>query len=76
MSFTDFYRSDRWRKLRRPLHGKNVATARPWVKPQYGTTDMYHAGEYMVYTDGSVKKALRDTVYSPDEYAADWQDIL
>lgn len=65
----------RWANFWRPLHGKSAATARPWVKPQYGTTDMYHAGEYMIWTDGTIKKALRDTVYSPVEYAADWQNI-
>lgn len=32
-------------------------------------------GEYMVWTDGTIKKCLRDTVYSPDEYAADWEDV-
>lgn len=64
-----------WANFWRPLHGKSATTARPWVKPQYGTTDMYHAGEYMVWTDGTIKKALRDTAYSPAEYAADWQNI-
>ena len=63
-----------WANFWRPLHGKSSETARPWVKPQYGTTDMYHVGEYMVWTDGTIKKCLRDTVYSPDEYAADWED--
>ena len=63
-----------WANFWRPLHGTSKETARPWVKPQYGTTDMYHAGEYMVWTDGTIKKCLRDTVYSPEEYAADWED--
>lgn len=54
--------------------GKSPETARPWTKPLAGTTDMYHAGEYMVWTDGTIKKCLRDTVYSPEEYAADWED--
>lgn len=62
-----------WANFWRPLHGKSAATARPWVKPQYGTTDMYHAGEYMVYTDGKVYRCLSDTVYSPEEYAAAWE---
>ena len=44
-------------------------------EPYAGTTDMYHVGEYMVWTDGTIKKCLRDTVYSPDEYAADWEDV-
>ena len=64
-----------WANFWRPLHGKSPETARPWTKPWAGTTDMYHAGEYMVWTDGTIKKCLRDTVYSPDEYAADWEDV-
>lgn len=64
-----------WANFWRPLHGTSVETARPWVKPQNGTTDMYHIGEYMVWTDGTIKKCLRDTVYSPDEYAADWEQV-
>ena len=62
-----------WANFWRPLHGKSIETARPWTKPWAGTTDMYHAGEYMVYTDGNIYKCLSDTVYSPEEYAAHWQ---
>lgn len=62
-----------WHTFWKPLHGKSSGTARPWVKPQYGTTDMYKAGEYMVYTDGKVYKCLSDTVYSPEEYAQAWE---
>ena len=40
-----------------------------------GTTDMYHAGEYMIYTDNKIYKCLRDSVYSPEEYASDWEII-
>ena len=64
-----------WANFWRPLHGTSAETARPWVKPQFGTVDMYHKGEYMVWTDGTIKVALRDTVYSPDEYAMDWKNI-
>lgn len=64
-----------WANFWRPLHGKSVATARPWTKAQHGTTDMYHASEYMIWTDGTIKRALRDTVYSPEEYAQDWETI-
>lgn len=28
----------------------------------------------MIWTDGVIKKALRDTNFSPDEYPADWED--
>lgn len=64
-----------WANFWRPLHGKTAETARPWTKPWAGTTDMYHAGEYMVYTDGKTYKCLSDTVYSPEEYAQAWEAV-
>ena len=63
-----------WHTFWRPLHGKSAETARPWVKPQFGTTDMYLAGEYMIWTDGKRYKCLFDTVYSPEEYAQAWAE--
>ena len=62
-----------WANFWKPLHGKSATNARPWVKPQFGTTDMYLTGEFMVYTDGKVYKCLSDTVYSPEEYAQYWE---
>lgn len=50
-------------------------TARLWVKPWAGTTDMYHTGEYMIYTDDKIYRCLTDTVYSPEEYAQAWETI-
>ena len=67
--------STAWPTFWRPLHGKSAETARPWVKPQYGTTDIYHEGECMIWTDGRILRAVRDTNFSPDEYAADWEDV-
>lgn len=61
-----------WYTFNRPLHGKSPETARPWVAPQ-GAHDMYHTGEYMIYTDGVLYKCLSDTNFSPDEYAAAWE---
>lgn len=29
----------------------------------------------MIWTDGTVKKCLRDTNFSPDEYAQAWEDV-
>ena len=58
--------------LWRVKHTKDPAKAKPWVKPT-STSDMYLVGECMVWTDGTVKTALRDTIYSPAEYAADWK---
>lgn len=64
-----------WANFWRPLHGKSVDTARPWSKPWAGTTDMYHAGEYMVYTNERIYKCISDTVYSPEEYAQAWEEV-
>lgn len=64
-----------WANFWRPLHGTSVETARPWVKPQNGTTDMYHVGEYIVWADGKVYFCKEDTVYSPEEYAQAWEPV-
>ena len=61
-----------WYTFNRPLHGKSPATARPWVAPQ-GAHDMYHTGEYMIYTDGKLYKCLSDTNFSPEEYPQAWE---
>ena len=29
----------------------------------------------MIWTDGTVKKCLRDTNFSPEEYPSDWEDV-
>lgn len=52
-------------------HGTSAETARAWVSPT-GAHDMYHVGEYMIWTDGKVYKCLSDTAYSPVEYAQAW----
>lgn len=64
-----------WANFWRPLHGTSIETARPWSKPWAGTTDMYHAGEYMVYSDDKVYRCTSDTVYSPEEYAQAWEEV-
>ena len=63
-----------WYTFNRPLHGTTQETARPWVQPT-GAHDMYHAGEYMVYTDGALYLSKMDTVYSPTEYAGAWETV-
>ena len=62
-----------WANFWRPLHGRSPETARPWVQPQYGTTDIYHAGEYMVYTDGKTYRCKQDTNFSPEDYSQAWE---
>lgn len=60
--------------LWRVLHTTEPTKAKPYVKPT-STSDMYLKGECMIWRDGTVKRALRDTVYDPDEYAADWEGV-
>lgn len=64
-----------WHTFNKPLHGKSKETARPFIKPQYGTTDMYLKGECAVFPEG-IKRATMDTVFSPEEYAAAWEDVV
>lgn len=63
-----------WHTFNRPLHGTSPETARPWCQPRYGTTDIYHAGEYMIWTDGSVRRCKSDTNFSPEEYPGAWEE--
>ena len=53
-------------------HGTTAETARDWIPPA-GAHDMYRAGEYMVWTDGTVYRCVSDTVYSPEAYGAAWE---
>lgn len=61
------------RTLWKPWHSRKAEYALPWEQPT-GAHDMYKAGEYMIWTDGVIKKALRDTNFSPEEYPQDWED--
>ena len=55
-------------------HGTSIETARPWVAPT-GAHDIYLAGEYMIWTDGSTYKCLSNTNFSPADYASAWEKI-
>lgn len=59
--------------LWRVMHTTDASKAKPFVKPT-GTSDMYLKGECMIY-DGEIYRALRGTVYSPEEYSADWEGV-
>lgn len=61
-----------WYTFNRPLHGKTKETARPFV-PVQGAHDMYHTGEYMIFTDGKVYRCKQDTNFSPTDYAQAWE---
>lgn len=64
-----------WFTFNRPLHGKSPETARPFVKPM-GAHDMYHAGEYTIWTDGLIYRCVVDTVYTPEEIAPAWEKAI
>ena len=63
-----------WYTFNRPLHGTTPETARPFV-PVQGSHDMYHTGEYMIWTDGKVYRCKNDTNFSPEDHADDWEEI-
>lgn len=59
--------------LWRIKHTTDPLKAKPWVKPT-STSDMYLKDECMIF-ENKVYKCLRDTIYSPVEYSADWEHI-
>lgn len=61
------------RTLWKPWHSKKVEYALPWEAPT-GAHDMYKTGEYMIWTDGSIKKCVQDTNFNPVEYPQAWED--
>ena len=61
------------RTLWKPWHSRKKEYALPWEQPT-GAHDMYHAGEYMIWTDGTVKKCVQDTNFSPDDWPQSWED--
>ena len=61
------------RTLWKPWHSRKAEYALPWEQPT-GAHDMYKAGEYMIWTDGSIKKCVQDTNFNPVEYSQAWED--
>lgn len=61
------------RTLWKPYHSREAKWALSWETPT-GAHDMYKAGEYMIWTDGTVKKCIEDTNFSPEEYAQAWEN--
>lgn len=62
-----------WYTFNRPLHGTTPETARPFV-PVQGSHDIYRAGEYMVWTDGTIQRCKEDTNFSPEDYPQAWEE--
>lgn len=59
--------------LWKPWHSRKKEYALPYEAPT-GAHDMYKSGEYMIWTDGTVKKCVQDTNFSPDEYPQAWEN--
>ena len=60
------------RTLWKPWHSRYADYALPWEQPT-GAHDMYLTGEYMIWTDKKVYKCLKNTNFSPEEYAQAWK---
>ena len=63
------------RALWKPWHSRKKEYALPWVAPT-GAHDIYKAGEYMIWTDGSVYKTLEDTDRDPSVLPGKWEKVL
>lgn len=62
------------RTLWKPWHSRLKDYALPWVQPT-GAHDMYHSGEYMIWTDKKVYKCILDTNFNPIEFSQAWDDV-
>lgn len=61
------------RTLWKPWNSRKPEYALPWEAPT-GAHDMYKEGEYMIWTDGAVKKCVQDTNFSPYDYPKAWEN--
>lgn len=62
------------RTLWNPWHSRNKEYALPWVAPT-GAHDIYKAGEYMIWTDGTVRRCKSDTDRGPDVLPDNWEYV-
>lgn len=62
------------RTLWKPWHSRKKEYALPWEAPT-GAHDMYKAGEYMVWTDGTVRRCEADTDRGPDVLPDNWKTV-
>lgn len=60
------------RALWKPWHSRLAEYALPWEAPT-GAHDMYKAGEYMIWTDGTVRRCKVDTDRGPDVLPDNWE---
>ena len=62
------------RTLWKPWHSRKAEYALPWEQPT-GAHDMYKAGEYMIWTDGTVRRCKADTDRGPDVLPDNWETV-
>lgn len=62
------------RALWKPWHSRSAEYALPWEAPT-AAYDMYHAGEYMIWTDGTVRRCKADTDRGPDVLPDNWEMV-
>lgn len=60
------------RTLWKPWHSRKKEYALPWEAPT-GAHDMYKSGEYMIWTDGTVRRCKTDTDRGPDVLPDNWE---
>lgn len=60
--------------LWKPWHSRKPEYAPPWEAPT-GAHDMYKAGEYMIWEDGTTQHCKQDTNFSPAEYPQAWETV-
>ena len=66
--------STAWPTFNKPYHGTTPETALPFVAPTQ-SQDIYKAGEYMIWTDGVMKKCIRNTSFGPDNDPGAWESV-
>lgn len=62
------------RTLWKPWHSRKAECALPWEAPT-GAHDMYKAGEYMIWTDWTVRRCKADTDRGPDVLPDNWEMV-
>ena len=62
------------RALWKPWHSRSVEYALPWEAPT-AAYDMYKSGEYMIWTDGTVRRCKADTDRGPDVLPDNWEYV-
>ena len=58
--------------LWKPWHSRKPEYALPYEAPT-AAHDMYHSGEYIIWTDGLIYHCIQDTNFNPEEWSQAWE---